>query len=522
MIRVIDIFAGPGGLSEGFASVTDSRGRPAFDVALSIEKEEQAHATLLLRTFFRQFHGSAPEDYYHVLRGELDRDALYTKYPCETESAMARAWRATLGSGGEDRVVVRRRINQALGSDTNWVLIGGPPCQAYSIAGRSRNQGNLDYDPAKDERQRLYVEYLRILAEHRPAVFIMENVKGLLSATLENESLFHRILEDLRDPAKAIEREGCGGSQLRKGGYRIHSLVEDHICENGTLKGAVIEAEKYGVPQARHRVILLGVRDDIQGIKPGVLTTQKPASTSSVINSMPTLRGGLSPRSKDSAHAWKQALQSQADSRWANAGARKVAEEFFSRFIREKLAQIRLPQADRGAEFVECEASTVHAPDWFADDRIGGVCNHVSRAHMQSDLYRYFYAACYAKYHGHTPTLKHFPTDLLPDHVSVDDAIKKGGNFSDRFRVQVASCPSTTIVSHISKDGHYYIHPDPLQCRSLTVREAARLQTFPDNYFFCGNRTAQYIQVGNAVPPLLAHQIGKIVRDFLQAAGAND
>jgi DNA (cytosine-5)-methyltransferase 1 len=141
---------------------------------------------------------------------------------------------------------------------------------------------------------------------------------------------------------------------------------------------------------------------------------------------------------------------------------------------------------------------------------------------MDSDLFRYIYAACYARLRGKSPSLQHFPTDLLPAHLNVDTAIEDGGNFSDRFRVQVATRPSTTIVSHISKDGHYYIHPDPMQCRSLTVREAARLQTFPDNYFFCGPRTSQYTQVGNAVPPLLAKQIGNVVLDVLKQAGAND
>jgi len=521
VIKVVDIFAGPGGLSEGFAAVMDAKGSPAFDITLSIEKDQQAHATLLLRTFFRQFTDKAPDDYYRLLSGASEREALFEAYPSEAKRAKTRSWHAALGASGEDRATVRKRIDEALGRDTDWVLLGGPPCQAYSLAGRSRNQGNPKYEPTKDERQRLYVEYLQILAEHRPAVFIMENVKGLLSATLDNELVFHRILEDLRDPAHALTREGRNGEHVRKGGYRIHSLAEDHVLENGNLRGSVIEAEKYGIPQARHRVILLGIRDDISGVKPGVLSKQPPVSVGSVIGSLPRLRSGVSPRRQDSPTAWRSALQAQAHSRWANAGACKVGGDALSRLIRNRLAEISLPRADRGAEFVECDPTLTYASAWFGDRRIGGICNHSTRSHMEKDLYRYFFAACYAKHQGHTPALKHFPTDLLPDHENVADALDKGGYFSDRFRVQIGSGPSTTIASHISKDGHYYIHPDPLQCRSLTVREAARLQTFPDNYFFCGNRTAQYIQVGNAVPPLLARQIGEIVRDFLKAAGAN-
>jgi len=521
MIRVVDIFAGPGGLSEGFAAVTDGRGRPVFEVVLSIEKDEQAHETLRLRTFFRQFPKEAPADYYRLLRGEIDLKALYKAHPAEAKLAAALCWRATLGPQGEPAKRVRRRIKKAVEGDTSWILIGGPPCQAYSIAGRSRNQGNPEYDPAKDVRQRLYVEYLQILAEHRPAVFIMENVKGLLSATLENEWVFHRILDDLRDPASAVARKGRGGNHVRQGGYRIHSLTEPRVFENGALEGSVIKAEKFGIPQARHRVILLGIRDDISGVKPRILTPRKSVSASSVLNALPRLRGGLSPRSKDSARAWRDCLQEQADSRWANAGTKKVDSAALSRFIRGKLEDIALPDADRGGEFLSADIAVAYESDWFCDKLIGGVCNHASRAHMRTDLFRYFYAACYAEHHGKSPSLRHFPTDLLPDHLSVDDAIENGGCFSDRFRVQVGSRPSTTIVSHIIKYGHDYSPPYPLQCRSLTVREAARLQTFPDNYFFCGNRTAQYIQVGNAVPPLLARQIGEIVRDILKEAGAN-
>jgi DNA (cytosine-5)-methyltransferase 1 len=146
---------------------------------------------------------------------------------------------------------------------------------------------------------------------------------------------------------------------------------------------------------------------------------------------------------------------------------------------------------------------------WYLDSRLHGVCNHSTRGHIFEDIQRYLFASCFAQT-GSSPGLRDYPPELLPKHKN---AIS--GHFNDRFRVQAYGRPSTTITSHISKDGHYYIHPDPHQCRSLTVREAARLQTFPDNYFFCGNRTQQYVQVGNAVPPLLACKIAKIVRDFL-------
>ena len=134
---------------------------------------------------------------------------------------------------------------------------------------------------------------------------------------------------------------------------------------------------------------------------------------------------------------------------------------------------------------------------------------------MTSDLQRYMFCAAFSElYKSRTipsPTKKHFPEELAPNHKSWES-----GRFADRFRVQFRGRASSTVTSHMSQDGHFFIHYDPSQCRSLTVREAARLQTFPDNYFFEGNQTQQYIQVGNAVPPYLALNIASIVYHLLR------
>lgn len=518
-VSVVDIFAGPGGLSEGFTSVVADDGAPAYDVVLSVEKDAWASKTLKLRAFFREFDiGAVPEDYYRLLRGEINLERLYELYIGEANKADTRIWQAELGSNQIALGDVRTRIDKATADKKDMILIGGPPCQAYSIIGRSRRKGNPDYQPIKDARQFLYIEYLQILADHSPVAFVMENVKGLLSAKLNSKYIFRRMLEDLEAPAAALKREGRTTRGRANPRYRVYSLVEQTLLNDTDIRNSIVASENYGIPQTRHRVILLGIREDLDIVATNVLLPRNLVPTAKVLDGLPVIRSGLS-KCRDSTSAWEDFLRKQIGSRWANGGTRRSDSENLIRRIRKTLKNFRAPELGRGAEFISIEAPTEYARDWFFDPRLGGVCNHTSRAHIGKDLCRYLYAACYAAEHGISPKLQQFPADLLPDHANARIAIKEGANFSDRFRVQLSDRPASTVTSHIHKDGHYYIHPDPFQCRSLTVREAARLQTFPDNYYFVGPRTAQYIQVGNAVPPLLAKQIGEIAFKVLQKAG---
>jgi DNA (cytosine-5)-methyltransferase 1 len=509
---VIDLFAGPGGLGEGFASLGRADGTACFEIQLSIEKDPTAHQTLELRAFFRQFEPEkAPSEYYRHLRGELSRAELFAAWPREAAAAQAEAWCAELGKVAS--ADVRKRIHEKLKNETRWVLIGGPPCQAYSSIGRARNKGKEDYVAANDPRQYLYVEYLQILADHRPAVFVMENVKGLVSATVQSQRMFDRILDDLHSPWSAIRREGRTTATKSKSlGYRIYSLEQASLFGDCELKDFVVRAERHGIPQARHRVILLGIRDDIDAGIPSALPLAQPVPAASALEGLPRLRSGIS-GTEDKADDWRRWIEQVLKQDWFRSLNSSENNDVYDEIARA-VKSLRLPRRDRGADFIPCEVSSQFAEDWYLDPRIGGVCNHSTRSHMGSDLYRYLFAACFGRARRRSPNLREFPKSLLPLHSSVTDALQ-GGNFGDRFRVQVANRPATTVTSHISKDGHYYIHYDPTQCRSLTVREAARLQTFPDNYLFCGGRTAQYGQVGNAVPPLMAREIASIVAKIL-------
>lgn len=229
---------------------------------------------------------------------------------------------------------------------------------------------------------------------------------------------------------------------------------------------------------------------------------------------LPKLRSGLS-RGKYRELDWLKAVK-EFPIQLLDKELESIAGRSVVGAVREALRVVRVPPMGMGADFVKQQAFGIEnsfLSSWYEDHRIKGVFNHSARTHMKPDLHRYLYASCFAAVKKRSPKMNEFPELLKPKHKNRDS-----GHFNDRFRVQINSRPATTVTCHISKDGHYYIHPDASQCRSLTVREAARIQTFPDNYYFCGNRTEQYIQVGNAVPPLLANKIALIVREMLLAA----
>ena len=506
MVPVIDLFAGPGGLSEGFEQLR-AHGKPAFRCVLSIEKDRDAHRTLLLRAFFRQF-AKPPTEYYAYVRGEITLEQLYETYPHQLQAAQKIAIKRALGP--KSRALLDRLIHRALrGHRSEWILIGGPPCQAYSLAGRVKIRAENKLRFEKDRRHFLYREYLHIVRAFRPTIFVMENVKGLLSSSTSAKKRGGKRTD--KDKTKAGETFRRITKDLRAEGYTLHSFVKHDTRKGLAPSDFVIEAEHYGIPQARHRVILLGIRN---GIPRGssLLTASKQVPIESALSDLPRLRSQLTPPSKDSYPAWERELlrlrslfTNRRELRRMNGSRRTLGPlPTGGAFIRTTYPSPRRSRWLRNHQ------------SWFIDAKLKGVTLHESRGHMPADLRRYLFAAHYAHLHGTSPRISKFKSSLLPKHNNLSNTKGEEIPFADRFRVQVRRRPSTTVVSHIGKDGHYYIHYDPTQCRSLTVREAARLQTFPDNYYFGGTRTAQYQQIGNAVPPMLAKGMARIVYGILR------
>ena len=324
--------------------------------------------------------------------------------------------------------------------------------------------------------------------------------RGMLSARLNGKLIFPKVMRRLRH---------AGGLD----GYRLFALASRSAARSGNdglnPEDFLVHSEQHGVPQTRHRVFVICVRRDVaeelaEEHLPRLEPEGDPVPLDDIIGAMPRLRSRLS--QDDGPGSWQDAVRAAHDLIIANQPAMADDEE-----VRFRSALARALATANGTAPPSRDAHgdtrlSANCPrglrDWLFDERLRILPNNETRAHMAADLARYLFASAFGCVFGRTPKTPDFPEALVPRHANWHT-----GHFDDRYRVQLADRPCTTVTSHLSKDGHYFIHPDPGQCRSLTVREVARLQTFPDNYFFHGTRTQQYVQVGNAVPPFLAHRI---------------
>lgn len=455
-VQIVDLFSGPGGLGEGFSSCKRSDGSRAYEISVSIEKDGSAHKTLRLRAFLRQFD-EIPQEYYSWIAGKHECPDWRELYPRQWKSAENEALCAELGKP-ETATMLSERISatKRLAGDRT-LLIGGPPCQAYSLAGRSRNAGIKDYRPKNDDRHFLYREYCRVLREMSPTVFVMENVKGMLSSSVEGLAIFEQVISDL-------EHAGPG--------YKLIALSANiQPGDHTEPKDFVIRAETHGVPQARHRVIIVGIRSDIAGdFAPKLHQQNALVPVRDMLTGLPRLRSGLS--KSDSEHAWYDAVVDALE--FVGKITPHYPGENFGDFLdqlnRVEERLLKTSQVGR-MNHARKPLSRKLQPELAAfldDPNLIGVSGHETRGHMPTDLARYLYAASYARAEGLSPRAHQFPEVLAPNHRNW-----KTGKFNDRFRVQIGNTPASTVTSHISKDGNYFIHPDPTQCRSLTVREAA-------------------------------------------------
>lgn len=410
----IDIFAGAGGLSEGFQ-------RNGYIPVAHVEMKKEACLTLKTREcfYYLKKHGRI-EDYKNYLRREITRDELYAMVP---ETVLNSVINETMSEDGMPALFDRiDQLMEMQGIENIDVLVGGPPCQAYSLVGRARSKTNMVGDP----RNYLYMLYCEVLEKYRPKIFVFENVPGLLTAN--GGSYF----DDMRE-------------RFRKAGY--------------FLEHRILNSKEYGVLQNRRRVIVIGWREGTDFTYPELDKKEQKYLVDDLFSDLPYIEPG------ESSNVYKCKS---------------------TKYLKE--SGIR----------TEDDILTLHQ----------------ARPNLERD--RKIYRQVIEAWNNGQKRLKYTE---LPEELCTHN---NRTAFLDRFKVVAKDMPyAQTMVAHISKDGHYFIHPDIKQARSISVREAARIQSFPDNYFFEGGRTAAFLQIGNAVPPLMASAIAKKLKEQLMEEEAN-
>lgn len=408
----IDLFAGAGGLSEGFIQA-------GFLPVAHVEMNPFAAKTLETRTAYYWLKSQGRiSQYFDYLRGTISRDELLSTVPdnclksvlCETMSTK------TLPS----LFSTIDELLKAQGIKTVDVIIGGPPCQAYSLVGRAQSS-HMETPMAEDPRNELYKLYARFLRRYQPKMFVFENVMGIESA-------------NGGQTWKNIKK------YLRRVGYEID-------CHEQNSKD-------YGVLQSRRRMIIVGWLKNSGLSYPSLEKVDPKAIVYDLLDDLPPLIPGGS--------------------------ANMYRTESIGRYL--SASGIRRPE----------DVLTLHS----------------ARPNTERDIE--IYKRTIQVWNNEHKRLNY---NDLPEELKTH---KNRDSFLDRFKVVEGNEPCChTMLAHISKDGHYFIHPDLEQHRSITVREAARIQSFPDNYYFEGPRTSQFVQIGNAVPPLMAKAIAKGIHTVL-------
>ena len=391
-------------MSEGFI-------KAGFNPIAHIEMNEEACYTIKTRIAYHYLSKNKKSKIYNdYLQGIINREDLYKAVPSKILDTVLNI-EITDDS-------IKSIFNQIKKSQYNKeidLIIGGPPCQAYSLLGRHHE--NIENDP----RNKLYIQYGRFLKEYNPKAFVFENVPGLLSA---NKGQHFRNLK----------------AYFRKIGYEVHYNT--------------IIASDFGVLQTRKRIIIVGWKKDKDCGFPEFEKIINEFKVNDALQDLPKLNPG----------------------------------EGFSttKYTQNKNEYLEKFELRNGLDFVT---------------------QHISRPHNQRDLK--IYKTAIDKWNKGKERLK-YPD--LPQELKTH---KNESSFTDRYKVVNGKGLSHTVVAHIAKDGHYYIHPDIEQCRSISVREAARLQSFPDDFYFEGSRSAAFKQIGNAVPPLMAYAIAQKMKKLL-------